>query len=49
MIYKIKFILGSAENQAPVVALVDWFMHLMSRVHFRKHSLYRCSSSSSAM
>jgi len=36
-----KFILRSFENRTPVVALVDWFMCLMSRVHFQKHSLYR--------
>jgi len=36
-----KFILGSFENRAPVVAFVDWFMLLMSRVHFQRHSLYR--------
>jgi len=28
-------------KSAPVVALFDWLMCMMSRVHFQKHSLYR--------
>jgi len=31
----------SFEKSAPVVALFDWFMRLMSRVHFERHSLFR--------
>ena len=28
-------------KSAPVIALFDWFMRMMSYVHFQKHSLYR--------
>jgi len=31
-----KFILGSSENRAAVVALLDWFMRLMPYVHIFK-------------
>jgi len=40
-VYRHLFILGSFKNLAPVVALVDCFMRLMSHVYFQKHSLYR--------